>query len=77
MMNMMNRFVEGRGHRREIDMLLELTCVLRVCQTLTRLTTSFVTVNKLKAARFALLAMRLPGQFKDSCVISDPKSNVA
>jgi NADH dehydrogenase (ubiquinone) flavoprotein 1 len=27
MMNMMNRFVEGRGHLREIDMLLELTCV--------------------------------------------------
>ena len=26
MMNMMNRFVEGRGHVREIDMLLELTC---------------------------------------------------
>jgi NADH dehydrogenase (ubiquinone) flavoprotein 1 len=25
MMNMMNRFVEGRGHLREIDMLLELT----------------------------------------------------
>ncbi|KAJ6475783.1 NADH-binding subunit of NADH:ubiquinone oxidoreductase [Mycena vitilis] len=25
MMNMMNRMVEGRGHRREIDMLLELT----------------------------------------------------
>src|SRR6266702_2055672 len=28
MMNMMNRFVEGRGHQREIDMLLELTYVL-------------------------------------------------
>lgn len=28
MMNMMNRFVEGRGHLREIDMLLELTYVL-------------------------------------------------
>jgi NADH dehydrogenase (ubiquinone) flavoprotein 1 len=27
MMNMMNRFVEGRGHQREIDMLLEITCV--------------------------------------------------
>lgn len=27
MMNMMNRFVEGRGHLREIDMLLELTYV--------------------------------------------------
>jgi NADH dehydrogenase (ubiquinone) flavoprotein 1 len=27
MMNMMNRFVEGRGHEREIDMLLELTYV--------------------------------------------------
>ena len=27
MMNMMNRFVEGRGHVREIDMLLELTYV--------------------------------------------------
>lgn len=25
MMNMMDRFVEGRGHQREIDMLLELT----------------------------------------------------
>jgi NADH dehydrogenase (ubiquinone) flavoprotein 1 len=25
MMNMMNRLVEGRGHQREIDMLLELT----------------------------------------------------
>jgi NADH dehydrogenase (ubiquinone) flavoprotein 1 len=25
MMNMMNRFVEGRGHQREIDMLLEIT----------------------------------------------------
>lgn len=30
MMNMMNRMVEGRGHRREIDMLLELTCVCLV-----------------------------------------------
>ena len=28
MMNMMNRFVEGRGHLREIDMLLELTYVI-------------------------------------------------
>lgn len=27
MMNMMNRMVEGRGHNREIDMLLELTSV--------------------------------------------------
>jgi hypothetical protein len=27
MMNMMNRFVEGRGHKREIDMLLEITYV--------------------------------------------------
>ena len=27
MMNMMNRMVEGRAHRREIDMLLELTYV--------------------------------------------------
>lgn len=27
MMNMMDRFVEGRGHVREIDMLLELTYV--------------------------------------------------
>lgn len=27
MMNMMNRMVEGRGHQREIDMLLELTYV--------------------------------------------------
>lgn len=27
MMNMMDRFVEGRGHQREIDMLLELTYV--------------------------------------------------
>ncbi len=27
MMNMMDRMVEGRGHVREIDMLLELTCV--------------------------------------------------
>lgn len=26
-MNMMDRFVEGRGHRREIDMLLELSYV--------------------------------------------------
>ena len=25
MMNMMDRFAEGRGHTREIDMLLELT----------------------------------------------------
>lgn len=28
MMNMMDRFVEGRAHVREIDMLLELTCVV-------------------------------------------------
>lgn len=28
MMNMMDRFVEGRGHQREIDMLLELTYVM-------------------------------------------------
>lgn len=27
MMKMMDRMVEGRAHRREIDMLLELTCV--------------------------------------------------
>ena len=31
MMNMMDRFVEGRGHQREIDMLLELTCVPASC----------------------------------------------
>ena len=31
MMNMMNRFVEGRGHKREIDMLLEITYVIRLC----------------------------------------------
>lgn len=29
MMNMMDRFVEGRGDQREIDMLLELSYVLR------------------------------------------------
>ena len=28
MMNMMDRFAEGRGHQREIDMLLELTYVM-------------------------------------------------
>lgn len=27
MMNMMDRLVEGRGHRREIDMLLEISLV--------------------------------------------------
>jgi NADH dehydrogenase (ubiquinone) flavoprotein 1 len=32
MMNMMNRFVEGRGHQREIDMLLELTYVLTLSE---------------------------------------------
>lgn len=31
-MNMMNRFVEGRGHHREIDMLLELTYVLTLSE---------------------------------------------
>lgn len=30
MMNMMDRFVEGRGHVREIDMLLELTYVFNL-----------------------------------------------
>ena len=32
MMKMMDRLVEGRGHRREIDMLLELTYVLSINQ---------------------------------------------
>ena len=58
MMNMMDRFAEGRGHQREIDMLLELTYVdppsLSLCFPFSGLTcTSIPLANKLKAAQSA------------------------
>ena len=70
MMNMMNRFVEGRGHQREIDMLLELTCVRssnRVSSGSSHLTSRFLAANKSKAAPSARSATRQPGPFRVSC----------
>ena len=58
MMNMMNRMIEGCGHSRGIDMLLELT---RTIQSLTLLNSNALinsyfclTENKLRATRSAL-----------------------
>ena len=46
MMNMMNRFVEGRGHLREIDMLLELTYVSFPRSLLLRLDFLFILLQE-------------------------------
>jgi hypothetical protein len=74
MMNMMNRFVEGRGHLREIDMLLELTCVCSSCDVpnhlVAHLTLCVSTANKSKAAPSAPSATRQRGPFRVSCGIS-------
>jgi hypothetical protein len=66
MMNMMQRFTEGRGHLREIDMLLEITCV-NSSTLYALILTGDSTANKLKVAPFAHWAMPLPGRFKVSC----------
>jgi hypothetical protein len=62
MMNMMNRFVEGRGHQREIDMLLEITCVGFIC---VRIASDRRAASKSKAVRFVRWEMQQLGQFKD------------
>lgn len=69
MMNMMNRFVEGRGHQREIDMLLELTCVRSShhISGSSPLTSRLLAANKSKGAPSALSATRQPGPFRVSC----------
>jgi hypothetical protein len=63
MMNMMNRFVEGRGHQREIDMLLELTCVQVALSPVisSLITTHPIIVNKLRAAPSAHWVTQLHG----------------
>jgi hypothetical protein len=76
MMNMMNRMVEGRAHRREIDMLLELTYVSLILVFPLETSTSS-TANKSKGARFALLGTLRRGQSKASCAISVLKSRLA
>ena len=66
MMNMMNRMVKGRGHHREIDMLLELTSVA-LPQSLSY-PHSYLTIphvaNKSKAERSAPSATLPPGLSK-------------
>ena len=69
MMNMMDRFVEGRGHQREIDMLLELTCVPSPSSDLPSLT-SRVIENKSRAEPSVHWATPLLGPFKVSCATS-------
>jgi len=64
MMNMMNRFVEGRGHQREIDMLLEITYVaLSITSLIPKPTLS--AENKSKGEQFARSEMRRLGLSKD------------
>jgi hypothetical protein len=77
MMNMMNRMVEGRGHQREIDMLLELTLVFLAGPNSYTQLLRMCPENKLKAEQFVLSATQLPGLSKVSCVTSAPKSNAA
>ena len=73
MMKMMDRIVEGRGHLREIDMLLELTSVffsqlpLSPIYTFAYLSTSIgspCAANKSRVGQSALLATPPRGQFK-------------
>ena len=68
MMNMMNRFVEGRGHEREIDMLLELTYVDSLCfvQSCPSLMVILFSGNKLKDAQYVLWVTLLRGRYKVS-----------
>ena len=71
MMNMMNRMVEGRGHKREIDMLLELTCVILssvICFHSNRLV-----ANKWKGVPSVRLVTLQLGRFKALCAISAQK----
>lgn len=76
MMKMMDRIVEGRGHLREIDMLLELTSVFfpaplpppipdsYICLSLSIYWFPPHTVNKSRVGLFARLGTPLHGQFK-------------
>ena len=68
-MNMMNRFVEGRGHQREIDMLLELTCVGSSCHVPNWPISPLhvLAANKSKAAPSAPSATQRRGPFRASC----------
>ena len=73
MMNMMDRFVEGRGHVREIDMLLELTCVrLAIYVSVGRMSVlnPLAAGNKSRAKRFVRSAMRPRGPSRGSCATS-------
>ena len=63
MKNMMNRFVEGRGHVREIDMLLELTYVAS-CSFVYHGRLPLLTVNKLRDELFVRSVMLPLGLFK-------------
>jgi len=82
MMNIMNRMVEGRGHTREIDMLLELTYdpipqFPRRNKVLIKPSIFSPTENKLKAAQSVLWAMQRHGQSKASCAISAQRLRLA
>ena len=66
-MKMMDRLVEGRGHRREIDMLLELTYVSAylIFVIFSLIYSSLPsTENKLKVEQFVHLVMPQLGRFK-------------
>jgi hypothetical protein len=71
MMNMMDRMVEGRGHTREIDMLLELTSALfrLINRTGVRLTLSYLE-NKSRVVQSVPLVMPQRGLYRDSCATS-------
>ena len=73
MMKMMDRIVEGRGHLREIDMLLELTSVFFPLPPLSPIHAfaylhpsigSTYTVNKSRVGLSVRLGTPLRGQFK-------------
>jgi len=73
MMKMMDRIAEGRGHLREIDMLLELTSVFFPTPPISPIHTfaylypsigSRCTVNKSRVGLYVRLGTPLRGRFK-------------
>lgn len=73
MMKLMDRITEGRGHLREIDMLLELTLVFFLSPPLSPIYAfaylypsigSPCTANKSRVGRSVLLGTPLHGRFK-------------
>lgn len=72
MMNMMNRMVEGRGHVREIDMLLELTYGSPLTFYPPCLCIASSTASKSRAEQSAPSAMPPLGPFRGLCATSVP-----